>query len=197
LRLIRLLVVVLPLLGCIGCSKEDPLKVPAAASVPVQPTATASVSKSGRGKVRMGLTCTLESDKSRYARSEPIRLNLDLRVEDAPGTDTPDWLRAHILLPRSVDRNHLIKVVVTNRNNEDLLYQGPLPPMDIGDVEDLTLDPGRVIKRNIEISRWFDFNPEDSPFQVRVLVQPWSYETLFPHYWTGRLESNGIAFSIQ
>ncbi len=144
-----------------------------------------------------GLSCRMECERTAVAPSEPLRLTLNIRVEGSVGAGrVPDSL-PHLLLPRVVDRNHLVKVVVTNRRNEPLEYRGPQPPGDIGDVEDLVLEPGRVISRSLEISRWFDFTPEGGPYRITVVVEPWSYETHFPVYWMGRLESNSIDLRVK
>lgn len=149
------------------------------------------------GKTVDGMKCGVVSDKRRYTPSERIRLKLQLRVEERTGTVVPKHRWSHILLPRKVSENHIISIVAKDRSGREIPYRGRQHSGGLGHVSDLTLTPGRVIPRSFEISRWFDFTPDGSPFRVAVLIQPWSYETELPHYWMGTLESNEIEIRIQ
>ncbi len=146
------------------------------------------------GPAKDGLECRIHGHKTRFAAGEAIVIELEFRYVGTAGDDAPA-MTPHLLLPRTVDRNHLVEIRATAASGEELAYRGPKPPGDIGDVEDIVLEAGKTIPRSVDISGFFSWQAGHR-YRISAKLAGWSYETHYPTYWTGTIGCGPLTIEI-
>ena len=130
-----------------------------------------------------GLQCRLLSQPA----GDRVRLRVELRYH-GPVAEHDD-LAPHLLLTRTVDRNHLLRFSVS-KDGEAIPYVGPQPPGDIGDVEDVVMRDGGAWVRDVDLTELFSWKSQGD-HDVTLQFDGWTYETALPSYWTGSIRCHG------